>query len=199
MAATSPPVLKVVVLGEGAVGKTSLITRWSRDSFSDYHLSTIGTGQELATVFTDGVPIRVALWDTAGQVSYRNISKLASRAADCGVFVAAVDDADSFVGLSVRVNDFFEVNDRLCPVVLVVNKVDVEESKWYFTTEEILEKYGKSFASVFFVSAMTNQDVPVVLEYIARIAGEYRESRPKMQVVGLKGTRETELTKDCKC
>jgi small GTP-binding protein len=197
MAAPERPPVKVVVLGAYGVGKTTLIMRCANIEFNHVHIPTIGTGREMATVFVDGSPIQVALWDTAGQERFRDVSKVASRGADCGVFVAAGNDEDSFLELESRVNSFFEVNDKVCPIVLAVNKVDLV-SEWEWTVDELMQTYGSRFASTFFVSGITAAQVSEMLEYVARIADEYRQTKaqPRVAIVDLK---RPERKKRCDC
>jgi small GTP-binding protein len=198
MAETDSPPVKVTIMGESGVGKTSLVTRWARDTFHSGQMPSIGPARESTTVHVSGRTIRVALWDTVGQEWFRGINQLMLRDADCGVFVAAGNDEDSFLKLDRRVSDFYEVNEKTCPIVLAVNKLDISE-KWHLTPIVIAERYQAKFASVFFVSAFSSADVRETLEYVATIADEYRVTKPLVKKVDFDAQKMPEMKDGCTC
>ena len=63
-----PIPFKVVLIGESGVGKTSIITRYTTDSFSSVMLATIGASFASRTIEVDNQKIKFEIWDTAGQV-----------------------------------------------------------------------------------------------------------------------------------
>ena len=70
---------KLVALGNGAVGKTSCIKRYTEDSFSERYIATIGTTFALKTVNTvlpsgSNITARIVLWDLAGQPTYNELA-----------------------------------------------------------------------------------------------------------------------------
>jgi len=63
---------KLVLLGESAVGKSSLVLRFVKDQFDDYRESTIGAAFLTQTVnLEDGTTVKFEIWDTAGQERYK--------------------------------------------------------------------------------------------------------------------------------
>ena len=65
---------KLVFIGDQAVGKTSIISRFQFDTFDDHYQTTIGIDFVSKTVPVDDGTVRLQLWDTAGQERFRTIS-----------------------------------------------------------------------------------------------------------------------------
>jgi len=66
--------LKLLLIGDSAVGKTSLLLRYMDDKFSQSFVSTIGIDFKVKTSTIDGQPVRMQIWDTAGQERFRTIT-----------------------------------------------------------------------------------------------------------------------------
>ena len=65
---------RVCLLGDAGVGKTSLITRFCDNYFSDNYNNTIGVDFRLATLKYDNIILKIHIWDTAGQERFRSLS-----------------------------------------------------------------------------------------------------------------------------
>ena len=89
---------KLVFLGEQAVGKTSLITRFMYDTFDNNYQATIGIDFLSKTMYLEDRSVRLQLWDTAGQERYRSMDtlKLYLRGAAGAIVVADLTRAASF-------------------------------------------------------------------------------------------------------
>ena len=72
---------KLVLLGEGAVGKSSLVLRFVRGQFFDYQESTIGAAFLTQTVALNDTTVKFEIWDTAGPERFRTITKAYFRGA----------------------------------------------------------------------------------------------------------------------
>lgn len=59
--------LKIIIIGDSGVGKSSLLIRFNENKFFDNHMSTIGINHASKTVVIDGIKIKLHIWDTAGQ------------------------------------------------------------------------------------------------------------------------------------
>ncbi len=119
---------KLVALGDGAVGKTSCIKRYTEGSFSDRYIMTIGTTFALKTVqFTqqdkEVLTARVVLWDLAGQPTYNELRRRYMAGASMAIIVYDVTRPQTFLDVGEWYTKFINV----CPnavVAVVANKID---------------------------------------------------------------------------
>ena len=91
---------KIVLLGEAGVGKTSIITRYTANTFSDVLMST--TGASFATkkiAINEENKVKLQLWDTAGQEKFRSLAKIFYQNAQAAIFVYDITRRDSFENL----------------------------------------------------------------------------------------------------
>ncbi len=122
---------KLVALGDGAVGKTSCIKRYTEDSFSERYIATIGTTFALKTldvVLPSGstVKARVVLWDLAGQPTYNELRRRYMAGASMAIIVYDVTRPQTFLDIGEWYTKFITV----CPnavVAVVANKIDRED------------------------------------------------------------------------
>ena len=119
---------KLVALGDGAVGKTSCIRRYTEDSFSERYIATIGTTFALKTLDVDlptgsRVTARVVLWDLAGQPTYNELRRRYMAGASMAIIVYDVTRPQTFLDIGEWYTRFITV----CPnavVAVVANKID---------------------------------------------------------------------------
>ena len=74
--------LKLLLIGDGSVGKSSLLARYTDDTFTAQWISTIGIDFKTKLVELDGLRVRCQIWDTAGQERFRTITSAYYRGAD---------------------------------------------------------------------------------------------------------------------
>ena len=79
--------IKVVIVGNGAVGKSSMIQRYCKGIFTKDYKKTIGVDFLERQIDVDGEDVRLMLWDTAGQEEFDAITKAYYRGKDAGVMV----------------------------------------------------------------------------------------------------------------
>uniref|UniRef100_A0A2S2PD02 Ras-related protein Rab-23 n=1 Tax=Schizaphis graminum TaxID=13262 RepID=A0A2S2PD02_SCHGA len=88
--------LKVVIVGNGAVGKSSMIQRYCRGTFTRDYKKTIGVDFLERQIECNGEDVRLMLWDTAGQEEFDAITKAYYRGAQACVLAFSTTDRDSF-------------------------------------------------------------------------------------------------------
>ncbi len=115
---------KLVFLGEGAVGKTSLVGRYVYDSFEGEYLATIGTDIHVKTIDIKDTRVKLVIWDIAGQDDFAQLRKAYYQNASGAFFVFDTTRPETLERLDEWLDALFGVTGPI-PLVLVENKVDL--------------------------------------------------------------------------
>jgi len=125
--------LKVILLGDSGVGKTSLMDRFVNKKFSAQYKATIGADFLTKEVEIDERLVTLQIWDTAGQERFQSLGNSFYRGADCCILVFDVTISKTFENLENWRNEFLvqaNVNDPdRFPFVVIGNKVDQQEQR----------------------------------------------------------------------
>ncbi len=178
--------VKLVLLGESAVGKTSLTLRYVAQHFEDVPDTTVGAAFVSKTVqLEDDSVVKFAIWDTAGQEKYRGLAPMYYRKAAAAIVVFDVTSRESFDLLKVWVDELAERGPRDVVVAIAANKVDLE-GKRVVTTDEGREYAVRHHALYVETSAKTDYNVTELFESVAAALPppvvKTQESRPVVQV-----------------
>jgi GTPase SAR1 family protein len=92
----SDHLVKLVVVGNSGVGKSSLMVRFSDDQFNDSYRTTIGVDFRFKTLDMEGESVKIQIWDTAGQERFRTITNAYYKGADGIIMVYDKNDLQSF-------------------------------------------------------------------------------------------------------
>ncbi|KAJ7290711.1 ras-domain-containing protein [Mycena rebaudengoi] len=127
-------VLKFIITGDAAVGKSSLLVRLTDQRFLANPDPTLGVefGSKLITLPPDGTVVKLQCWDTAGTESFRSITRSYYRGAAGCLLVYDVTSRRSFENIKMWLGDVREHADKAVSCVLVGNKKDLcdaDESK----------------------------------------------------------------------
>jgi len=137
--------LKVVLLGDGGVGKSSLMNRFVSNKFDAQSFHTIGVEFLNKDVAVDGETYTMQIWDTAGQERFKSLRTPFYRGADCCLLTFAVDDMQSFKNLSMWKKEFLYYADiqdgNTFPFVILGNKVDVDRMEKRVVNEEMVRDW----------------------------------------------------------
>uniref|UniRef100_A0A0K0FC17 Ras-related protein Rab-7a (inferred by orthology to a human protein) n=1 Tax=Strongyloides venezuelensis TaxID=75913 RepID=A0A0K0FC17_STRVS len=121
--------LKVVILGNSGVGKTSLMNQYVKKKFTNQYKATIGADFLTKDIKMGDKLITLQIWDTAGQEKFQSLGVAFYRGADCCVLVYDVTDTSSFRQLESWRDEFLiQANPRSpesFPFVLIGNKIDL--------------------------------------------------------------------------
>jgi len=162
---------KICLVGEPAVGKTSLIKRFVEDTFDDRYISTIGTKvtkKEMNLEYNGKMmDMDMTIWDIMGHKGFRQLLKEAYFYGAQGIFaVCDVTRQNTLNDLDDWIDAIFRIVGKV-PVIFVANKKDQKEKTKF--GEKELSVTAKGFESPFFyTSAKTGENVEFVFKKLAR-------------------------------
>ncbi len=119
--------LKCVVVGDGAVGKTSMLLCYTTNTFPTDHMPTIFDNYSKNVTMNDGRVVNLGLWDTAGQDEYADFRPLSYAAADCFVVAFSLIDRKSFRNVEHKWLQELRSKAPKTPIVLVGTKLDLRQ------------------------------------------------------------------------
>ncbi|CAG9318796.1 unnamed protein product [Blepharisma stoltei] len=133
MASGRKHVLKVLIIGDSAVGKTSLLNQYVNQRFNQRYQATIGADFLTKDIEIDGRTVTLQIWDTAGQERFQSLGTAFYRGTDCCVIVYDITSSKSFDTIQQWKEGFLNqsgVKDpENFPFVVLGNKVDKENER----------------------------------------------------------------------
>lgn len=158
---------KLVLLGESAVGKSSLVLRFVKSQFHEFQESTIGAAFLTQTVSLDDTTVKFEIWDTAGQERYHSLAPMYYRGAQAAIVVYDVTNADTFQRAKNWVKELFRQASPTIVIALAGNKADLT-SKRVVDFEEA-SAYAQDNGLLFMeTSAKTSHNVNNLMVAIAK-------------------------------
>ena len=169
---------RIITLGDSAVGKTSLILRYSDNYFSSLYLSTAGIDSKIKIIkLENGEDIRVVLTDTAGQERYRNIASNYIKKADGILLVYNITDKDTFEGVKVWIKSIKEESGDSRPIILLGNKSDLNDKR--MIKKEVGEDFAENEGIKFYeTSCKTGENVEKAINDLVKQIYEKSHSNP---------------------
>ncbi|KAJ0112798.1 hypothetical protein Patl1_00655 [Pistacia atlantica] len=187
-------VFKVVVIGDSAVGKTQILSRFTKNEFSFDSKSTIGVEFQTRTVTIKGKLIKAQIWDTAGQERYRAVTSAYYRGALGAMLVYDITKRQSFDHVARWVEELRAHADNSIRIILIGNKSDLVDLRAVPTEDavEFAEDQGLFFSET---SALNGDNVETaflrLLEEIYSVVSkkELECSNDKTDAAMLKGSK----------
>jgi len=121
--------LKVIILGDSAVGKTSLLQRYVEKKFDHRHKATIGADFLIKEVDINGTTVTLQIWDTAGQDRFQTLGSAFYRGADACLLVFDITSQQSFSHISAWRDEFAIQAGEDKVYALIGNKCDMEDQR----------------------------------------------------------------------
>ena len=179
--------IKVILLGETAVGKTSIIKRYYDDTFDTNEVTTISMSYVDKIIELNKMKYKLIIWDTIGQEKYRSISKLFLTEAKIVILVYCIDKKDTFENLDFWYNLYKEELGDEAILGIAGNKADLlmEQVVSYQEGEKFANERGAIFAEI---SAKENKVTinnfmnDLVKAYIAKNKGEKINKNNKVKL-----------------
>ena len=157
------PSMKVVFVGNTGVGKSSIATRYARDFFDDFNSSTIGAAFFNKNIIHKEKPVKMEIWDTAGQEKYHCLASMYYRGAAAAIIVYDITSTDSYTKAKKWYTELKENLNEKAVIVLVGNKCDMEDER------EVPSNISDSFFDNIFhieTSAKSNLGIEKVFQHI---------------------------------
>eukprot|EP01126_Amoeba_proteus_P064571 TRINITY_DN9060_c0_g1_i3.p1 TRINITY_DN9060_c0_g1~~TRINITY_DN9060_c0_g1_i3.p1 ORF type:complete len:215 (+),score=46.90 TRINITY_DN9060_c0_g1_i3:129-773(+) len=171
----SKKILKVVVLGDGGVGKTCLIRRYLNHCYSPQYKATIGADFHLKEIVMDNfTTAHLQIWDTAGQERFRALGRAFYHGADCCVLVYDVNDQKTFESLESWRQEFLDQaapsDPESFPFAVIANKIDLEALRMVTKKQALSWCQAKGNIPLFETSAKEGLNVEETFLQIANMA-----------------------------
>ncbi|UCE74921.1 MAG: GTP-binding protein [Methanomassiliicoccales archaeon] len=147
---------KICLLGDGSVGKTSLIRKYVLDKFDDKYLPTIGTKvsrKEVVMPFQREkivVDLTMIIWDIVGQKAYQKLRQMYYQGANGALVVCDVTKRESLESMREWTNSLFKVTNPV-PILFLANKSDLIHKAEFKSTD--LEALVSAFKSPYFYTS----------------------------------------------
>ena len=218
---------KIIIIGNSAVGKTSIVNRFVGDRFDSHYKATIAADFQVKLLNIQGNEIRLQIWDLVGMdTNYNGINRSFCRNASGAILVADITDCKSLDDLArwkQEVDDIVATCGTPIPMVLAMNKYDLLQEQEQegerledFQTQEYVDAFAQEhgFVGAFRVSAKTDLNISSAFSTLVRqmlikaIKDEEETARKGNDEGDMQGAQKFQLEqrqkkkkqkKDCKC
>ena len=177
-------ILKILILGDSNVGKTSLLLDYVDNYFPDSHVATIGIDFKMKSFNYNGLNIKLQLWDTSGQERFRSLTQRILKDANGIAFVYDLTSKKSFDGVKSWLKDV-EDNGPHLEKILIGNKCDLEGKRE--VAKEKAEKLAtKKDIPLFDTSAKLNMRVTEAFDSLVKLI---LKNKTKEEIIDIFGER----------
>lgn len=172
--------MKIIVVGDGTVGKSSLTQRFAKGKFTTEYKKTLGVDYLTKRKEIENKEIEFLIWDTAGQEYYDSITKRYYKGSHAAVIVFSVENIESYENV-IKWKEKVSCECGRIPIILVMNKIDIEDKKINIKDAEAL---ARELNILFFTSsAKENTNVNTIFDTIAiEVLKNMREEEEKLRL-----------------
>jgi len=188
--------IKLVLLGDTQVGKSSIVVRYAKNEFDQYRYPTIG-----ATFLTQKVELqdyiaRFQIWDTAGQEKYKSLAPLYYKGAQAALVVYDITNRESFDNALKWVTELKETEGAHVVIGLAGNKLDLEGRRKVQKVEaqNLAEKQGFIFQET---SAKTGENIQDIFRLIAEKVPRSQEGDQENKLIDIQVPKENKKRRCC--
>ncbi|GMJ02202.1 RAB GTPase homolog G3A [Hibiscus trionum] len=157
--------LKVILLGDSGVGKTSLMNQYVHMKFSQQYKATIGADFVTKELQIDDRNVTLQIWDTAGQERFQSLGVAFYRGADCCVLVYDVNVTKSFDNLDNWHEEFLKqanpTDPRTFPFILLGNKIDLDGGNSRAVPEKKAKDWCASKENIPYFETSAKEDINI--------------------------------------
>lgn len=158
-------VLKVIFLGDAAVGKTSIVARHVTSTFRENYIPSLGANITSRDYNIEGNDITLLIWDIAAQEGFGRVRHEYYNGAKAAFMVYDVTRPSTFEDVIYWIGDLGEVISKKIPLILIGNKVDLPAVVSSHSGERLAADIGADFIET---SAKTGQNVEMAFEKVVR-------------------------------
>lgn len=169
---------KVVLLGEGRVGKTSILLRYIKGEYTHRQVSTLQASYLDKRLTVGSTSVQLSIWDTAGQERFHALGPIYYRDASGALLVYDITDAESFNKVKNWVKELRKIVGNDIILVIAGNKIDLEKNR--NVNEEEAINYAKSVGAIHFnTSAKANKGLDEVFNTLAQKMLESKSTKER--------------------
>lgn len=157
---------KICVLGDPAVGKTSLIRRYVIDIFDDKYIPSVGmkVTKKQISLYDDSLSLTMMIWDILGSKTSR-FDSIYYKGVEGAIIVCDVTREKTLDNISNWISGLYEVTGEV-PLVFLANKIDLKSGS--NTLKEQMKFFSRSFnTEYYFTSAKTGENVEDAFQDLA--------------------------------
>ena len=165
--------IKVIFVGDGEVGKTSLITQFTTKTFNTEHMMTFPGDNSSQKLEVNGETLNLEIWDTAGQEKFRTTNKIFMKNAKIVIFVVDITNKNSINGLKYwfkEVKDNLDLNNVVTGIAS--NKSDLYEKREFEQSE--IDNFAKK-KNIDFTDETSARDFDSIHNFFVEIGKKYIE------------------------
>lgn len=158
--------IKLILLGDISVGKSSIIGRYIDNSFSDDYQCTLQVEMKTKIIDIDlDTRVKINIWDTVGQEKFRNLTKQYYRNCQGAIIAFDLTRKDSFDGVQKWIDDLEDYNANI-PILIVGNKSDLIKERE--VNNDDIEMFVKNKYKYYDVSAKNGSNISLAFDKIRR-------------------------------
>jgi len=162
-------VMKVIVIGDGGVGKTSLLRKYVKKQFEYKYLPTVGVNISKQPMKYLNKDINLMFWDIAGQPQFHLLHKVYYNGANAAILMFDLTNSPSFFNIKNWYNELIKYNLKEIPMILVGNKSDLTKDRKIIEpmVGNMMEQLGIEI--YYETSALNGQNVNEVFEKVVEV------------------------------
>lgn len=166
--------LKIILVGDVSVGKTSVLERYINNNFKDDYTCTIQAEQKTKIINEDSnTSIRMDIWDTAGQEKFRSLTRQYYRDSQGAIIVFDITKKKTFDSLQTWIDDIQDYSDKDIPIIIVGNKSDLIDERE--VSENNINEFLNDKYTYFEVSAKYGNNIDLAFNKIKKLIMENRK------------------------